>query len=421
MSRYAFKVPDLGEGTVSSEIVAWRVKVGDLVDEDQPLVEMSTEKAVVEVPAPVAGRVLSLTGQPGDVIAVGAELAVFETDAAAPPAAAVSDAPLPAAAPVHPPAAVSAQATAAPPRLVAVPDAGPERGTRIMASPATRRRAREAGSNLAAVAGSGPGGRIERRDLEAMLSPAAAAAPASAPATRRAARSGTEEIKIIGVRRVIAQRMSEAKRNIPHFSYVEEIDVTELERLRSYLNSRAPAGSLALTYLPFIALALTRVLEAFPQCNALYDAERNVLVRHHAIHLGIATQTPDGLKVPVLKHAEAQTLRQIATEIRRLSEAARSGKATRAELGGSTITLTSLGKLGGIASTPVINSPEVAIVGVNRAAERPVVVDGEIVVRRIMNLSSSFDHRFVDGFDAAAMIQLLKERLEQPATIFIDE
>ena len=221
------------------------------------------------------------------------------------------------------------------------------------------------------------------------------------------------------MRRVIATRMSEAKRNIPHFSYVEEIDVTALEALRAHLNSRAARGTDGYTYLPFVVAALTRVLETFPQCNASYDAERNVIVRHHGIHVGIATQTPDGLKVPVVRHAESRSLGELAAEIRRVTEAARSGSATRAELTGSTITVTSLGRLGGIASTPVINSPEVAIIGINKAVERPMVVGGAIAVRRMMNLSSSFDHRFVDGFDAAAMIQALKERLEYPATIFI--
>jgi 2-oxoisovalerate dehydrogenase E2 component (dihydrolipoyl transacylase) len=237
----------------------------------------------------------------------------------------------------------------------------------------------------------------------------------------RSARSGTEEIKVIGVRRVIAERLSAAKRNIPHFTYVEEVDVTELEALRQYLNSRQPKGAPSFTYLPFLVAALTRVLEGFPQCNAIYDAERNLIVRHAAVHVGVATQTPDGLKVPVVRNAEARSLADLASEIRRVSEAARSNKATRDELVGSTITVTSLGRLGGIASTPVINAPEVAIIGVNKAVERPVVVNGAIVVRRIMNLSSSFDHRFVDGFDAAAMIQALKERLEHPATIFIQD
>ena len=410
MSRYVFKVPDLGEGTVASEIVAWHVKVGDLVAEDAPLVEMSTEKAVVEVPSPVGGRIVSLAGEPGDTVAVGGELVVFETEAAA--AAPTPAAPAPVAATAAPAAAPAAATNGA-----AAPAAS---GVRIMASPATRRRAREAGVDLAAVAGSGPGGRIARADLDAVLS-AQPATTAAAPAVGRAMRSGTEEIKVIGVRRVIATRMSEAKRNIPHFSYVEEIDVTALEALRAHLNARAPKGTASLTYLPFVLAALTRVLESFPQCNAHYDSERNVIIRHHAVHVGIATQTPDGLKVPVVKHAESRSLRDLGLEIRRVSEAARTGKATRAELGGSTITVTSLGKLGGIASTPVINSPEVAIIGINKAVERPMIVDGAIAVRRMMNLSSSFDHRFVDGFDAAAMIQALKDRLEFPATIFIDD
>ncbi len=413
MSRYVFKVPDLGEGTVASEIVAWRVAVGDVIAEDAPLVEMSTEKAVVEVPSPVGGRIVSLGGTPGDTIAVGAELVVFETDAGA-PAATAAPVPIAVAAP-SPPANLTVVANG---NGAAAPAAG-----RIMASPATRRRAREAGINLAAVPGSGPGGRIARADLDAVLSgqPAAPVAAARSAGTRRVARSGTEEIKVIGVRRVIATRMSEAKRNIPHFSYVEEIDVTALEALRAHLNAKAPKGSPSLTYLPFVVAALTRVLEDFPQCNALYDAERNTIVRHHAVNVGIATQTPDGLKVPVVRNAESLSLNALAAEIRRVSDAARTGKATRGELGGSTITVTSLGKLGGIASTPVINSPEVAIVGINKAVERPMIVNGAIAVRRIMNLSSSFDHRFVDGFDAAAMIQALKERLEFPATIFIDE
>jgi len=224
---------------------------------------------------------------------------------------------------------------------------------------------------------------------------------------------------VIGVRRLIAERMSEAKRNIPHFAYVEEVDVTELDALRQHLNSGLQKGEPSLTYLPLVILALVRVLDSFPQCNVLYDAARGVLVRHRAVHVGVATQTPDGLKVPVVRNAQALDLWELAAQIRRVSERARSNKATREELMGSTITVTSLGKLGGIASTPVINAPEVAIVGLNKAVERPVVRQGAVVVRRIMNLSSSFDHRFVDGYDAAAMIQALKDLLEHPATIFI--
>ena len=426
MTRYVFKMPDLGEGTVEAEIVAWHVKVGDQVTEDQVMAEVMTEKAAVEVPAPVTGRVVSLTGGPGDMVRVGAELVVFETEGgvdvefpvAAPPPPARA-----AAAPVEPvPAAAPA------PALARAEEGGRAAGEvakhgRIMASPASRRRAREAGIDLGQVHGSGPGGRITRQDLDAALSDTAPAARGPAPAPRRSAglakRTGTEEIKVIGVRRVIANRMTDAKRNIPHFAYVEEVDVTELESLREHLNGKAPAGTPSLTYLPFLVAALARVLEDYPQCNALYDAERNVLVRHRGVHLGVATQTPDGLKVPVVRHAEARSLWDLADEIRRVSEAARTGKASREELSGSTITVTSLGRLGGIVSTPIINAPEMAIIGVNKAIDRPVVTGGAIVVRRIMNLSSSFDHRFVDGYDAAAMVQALKDMLEHPATIFM--
>jgi len=283
-----------------------------------------------------------------------------------------------------------------------------------MTSPANRRRAREAGIDLATVVGSGPGGRILRDDLAAAPRPAAQSVPARADVSAE-----TSEIKIIGLRRLIAERMSEAKRNIPHFAYVEEVDVTELESLREHLNRALPPEAASLSYLPLVVMALTRVLESFPQCNVLYDAARGVLVRHRAVHVGIATQTPDGLKVPVVRNAQSLGLWDLAAEIRRLAERARSNKATREELVGSTITVTSLGKLGGIASTPIINAPEVAIIGLNKAIERPVVHHGAVAVRRIMNLSSSFDHRFVDGYDAAAMIQALKQLLEHPATIFI--
>ena len=420
MSRYVFKLPDLGEGTVEAEIVNWRVKPGDTVAEDDVVVELMTEKAAVEVPAPVGGRVLSTSGSPGDMVPVGAELIVLETQ----PDAAAQATPAPAA--KSAPAsggggngAADVQATAA-----------AARAGRVATSPAIRRRAHEAGIDLRQIAGSGPNGRIVPKDLEAYVAHRAPqptplrAAPKAVPAGRaseaRLAPSGaTEEIKVIGLRRVIAQRLSEAKRNIPHFAYVEELDVTELEALRRYLNGALAPGAPALSYLPFLALALVRVLQDFPQCNAHYDAERGVIVRHRSVHLGVATQTADGLKVPVVHDAQALTLWDLAAEMRRVSEAARTNKAKREELTGSTITITSLGKLGGIASTPIINAPEVAIIGVNRALERPVVVDGAIAIRRTMNLSSSFDHRFVDGYDAAAMIQALKERLEHPATIFI--
>jgi 2-oxoisovalerate dehydrogenase E2 component (dihydrolipoyl transacylase) len=434
LSEYTFKMPDLGEGTVEAEIVAWHTEPGATVAEDQIIVEVMTDKAAVEVPAPVSGRVVSIRGAPGDKIAVGSPLIVFETatGATGATAAAASSAagPAPAAstAPVAPTApAVSARAAPA--------------GGRIMTSPANRRRAREAGIDLATVAGSGPGGRIVREDLKAAGAartdgadggadgrqqvaaagdtvrtqglPRAAARSAQAPAGE------TSEIKVIGVRRLIAERMSEAKRNIPHFAYVEEVDVTELEALRQHLNSKLAKGEPSFTYLPLVILALVRTLESFPQCNVLYDAARGVLVRHRAVHVGVATQTPDGLKVPVVRNAQAMSLKEVAAETRRVTERARANQATREELQGSTITVTSLGKLGGIASTPIINAPEVAIIGLNKAVDRPVVHHGAVAVRRIMNLSSSFDHRFVDGYDAAAMIQALKELLEHPAMIFI--
>ena len=409
MTRFVMRVPDLGEGSVSAEVIAWKVTAGDTVREDAPLVELSTDKAVVEVPSPVSGLVVSVSGKPGDTLAVGSELAVFEVEGA------LEGAGVPSAAPSARPASPAPSARPAPtapaaPRVAAAAPASATQETpllpaRVMASPATRRRAAEIGLDLARVQGTGPGGRIVEADLE------------------RAQRGtpGITEIPVIGVRRVIAQRMAEAKRNAPHFAYVEEVDVTDLEALRVRLNiARKAAGGESLTYLPFIARALAAALAGFPQCNAHYDAARNVLLRHAAVHLGIATQTPDGLKVPVVRDVARRGLDDLATEIRRVTEAARSGRARREELGGSTITLTSLGKLGGIVSTPILNAPEVAIIGINKAVERVVVHHGEIAIRRIMNLSSSFDHRFVDGYDAAALVQALKARLETPQDIFGD-
>jgi 2-oxoisovalerate dehydrogenase E2 component (dihydrolipoyl transacylase) len=437
MSRYVFKMPDLGEGTVSAEVVAWHVKPGDLVQEDQVMCEVMTEKAAVEMPSPVTGRIVSISGQPGDMVAVGSELVVFDTDATS---AAAGDAPAaktpapPPPVPLTPPVqnhsrrATDVAPTKQPTERQAAAaaangsaDAGTQR--RVMASPASRRRAAEAGLDLSTITGTGLAGRIEPGDIDsALASGAARHAPPSmnarANATREA-RNGTEEVKIIGLRRVIAERLTESARSIPQYSYVEEVDVTRLEALRKHLNDRRPPAAPPLTFLPFIVSALARVLEKFPQCNALYDSARGVLVKHKAVHVGIATQTPQGLKVPVVRNAESRSLHDLAAEIRRVSEAARANKSPREELTGSTITVTSLGKLGGIASTPMINMPEVSIIGINKAIERAVVVDGQITVRLMMNLSSSFDHRFVDGYDCACMIQALKDLLEQPATIFI--
>ena len=406
MTRFVMRVPDLGEGSVSAEVIAWKVAAGDTVREDAPLVELSTDKAVVEVPSPVSGVVVAVSGKPGDTLAVGSELAVFEVEGALEgqgvPSAAPSARPTPPAltapparsVPAAPPVAAASLAPATQDSLLPA---------RVMASPATRRRAAETGLDLARVQGTGPGGRIVEADLER--------AQHGTP--------GITEIPVIGVRRVIAQRMSDSKRNAPHFAYVEEVDVTDLEALRGRLNTvRKASGGESLTYLPFIARALAAALAGFPQCNAHYDAARNVLLRHAAVHLGIATQTPDGLKVPVVRDVARRDLDDLTTEIRRVTEAARSGRARREELSGSTITLTSLGKLGGIVSTPILNAPEVAIIGINKAVERVVVHHGEIAIRRIMNLSSSFDHRFVDGHDAAALIQALKARIETPQDIF---
>jgi 2-oxoisovalerate dehydrogenase E2 component (dihydrolipoyl transacylase) len=412
MSEYIFKLPDLGEGTVESEIAEWFIAVGDQVNEEDVVGTMMTDKAAVELSSPVTGKVVKLAGEPGDIVAVGAPLVVFETDAA----------PAEAAVPAGPERETASAEAAAPAAPEPAPEPEPEEGTlerkRVMTSPAVRRRAKELGIDLSVVPGSGPGGRITRTDFDqyvrrqaaAGTRPRAPAAPVVAPTT---------EVKVIGVRRIIAERMSEAKREIPHFAYVEEIDITELEALRQHLNRQRSESSERLTLLPFLGLALLRALRDFPQCNTTYDKARNVLVRHGAVHLGIATQTPDGLKVPVVRDAHGLSMDDLAAEIRRVSQAAKDNSAKKEELSGSTITITSLGKLGGIVSTPVINQPEVAIIGVNRAVERPVVVNGQVAVRLMMNLSSSFDHRFVDGYDAAAMIQGIKEMLEHPATIFL--
>jgi 2-oxoisovalerate dehydrogenase E2 component (dihydrolipoyl transacylase) len=413
MSEYIFKLPDLGEGTVESEIAEWFIAVGDQVNEEDVVGTMMTDKAAVELSSPVSGKVIKLAGEPGDIVAVGAPLVIFETDAAPAeePVAAKAE-----------PQAVAVPATA-PAEPEPEPDAEPGEATldrkRVMTSPAIRRRAKELGVELSIVPGSGPGGRITRTDFDQYVKRQAVAG--TRPLARAAATPAapTTEVKVIGLRRIIAERLSEAKREIPHFAYVEEIDITELEALRQHLNDKRREPSERLTLLPFLGLALIRALRDFPQCNTTYDKNRNVLLRHGAVHLGVATQTPDGLKVPVVRNAQAHSMDELAAEIRRVSQAAKDNSAKKEELSGSTITITSLGKLGGIVSTPVINQPEVAIIGVNRAVERPVVVNGQVAVRLMMNLSSSFDHRFVDGYDAAAMVQSIKEMLDHPATIFL--
>ena len=414
MSEYEFKLPDLGEGMVESEIGEWFIKVGDQVTEEDLVCTMMTDKAAVELSSPVSGKVIKLAGEPGDIVAVGAAVVVFETDANV----AVADT-----TPATPPSEPAGGPSGPKKPAVDIEEAAPLKG-RVATSPAVRRRAKEAGIDLHNVPGTGAGGRITRKDFEAYVGTAGAPHGRETSTTDRGHgplqhRPETKEIKVIGLRRIIAERMATATREIPHFTYVEEIDITELEALRKHLNSKNVDPAQRLTPLPFLGLALIRALREFPQCNATYDKDRNVLIQHGPVHVGVATQTNDGLKVPVVHNADALSLQQFASEIRRVSEAARNNSITRNELSGSTITITSLGKLGGIVSTPVINQPEVGIIGVNRAVERPVVINGQVDIRLMMNLSSSFDHRFVDGYDAAAMIQRIREMLEHPAMIFL--
>ena len=393
MARYVFRLPDVGEGIAEAEIVEWHVAVGDVIAEDDALVDVMTDKATVELTSPVAGRVTAIAGGEGDDVAVGSDLVVLETDAEAP---------------AEEPAAPSAEVVVAPPAPTRPAPAAP---AKPLASPATRRRAKDQGVDLASVKGSGPDGRVVGADLDQSPAPAA-----RAPLARR---EGVEDVKVLGLRRRIAERLSNSKRRIPHFAYVEEIDVTELEGLRAHLNATRAEGRPSLSLPPFLIQALVQVLPDFPQVNALFDDEAGVVHRHAAVHAGIAVQTKDGLIVPVIRNAEARDLWDLAAEIARLAAAVRDGKAAREELTGSTITVTSLGALGGIATTPIINAPEVAIIGPNRIVERPVVRDGQITVRKMMNLSSSFDHRVVDGYDAAAFIQAVKVKLEHPALLFM--
>jgi 2-oxoisovalerate dehydrogenase E2 component (dihydrolipoyl transacylase) len=407
VAQFNFKLPDVGEGTAEAEISGWRVNIGDRVEEDQPLVDMMTEKATVELTSPVAGIVQSISGKAGEMAAVGSVLVVLETFDSADAA----NSPEPKVAPRETPRSI-------PEPQNRTPACATQRtAVRPSASPAVRRRAEELGIKLQFVRGSGPGGRIVQADLDAHLDGGAMTAGSAQSAY--APRSGVEEVPVIGLRRQIAERMQLAKRQIPHFTYVEEIDVTELENLRAHLNATRAAGRPKLTLLPFLMRALVRALPEFPQINATYDDEAGVVRRSAPVHVGMAVQTPKGLLVAVIKHAEARDVWDCASEVSRLATVAKDGKATREELTGSTITLTSLGALGGVMATPVINRPEVAIIGPNKIVERPVVRDGQIVVRKMMNLSSSFDHRVVDGADAAEFIQRLRAVLEQPATIFI--
>ena len=418
MGSYHFKLPDIGEGIAEAEVVAWHVSVGDVVVEDQSLVDVMTDKATVDMTSPVAGVVTAIHGTIGTMLPVGSVLVELAVEGAGNVAESASQAI------VAPPAPLPAVEAASSPPPAPVPSARPTRSTQLrtpgdspLASPATRRRAFELGVPLQFVSGSGSGGRIEAHDLDAYLASGQLDGVAD---DRYAARLGGTDTHIVGLRRKIAERMQETKRRVPHITYVEDVDVTELEALRLDLNSHRTGDEPKLTILPFLIRALVRVLPEFAQVNAHYDDDANVLHAIDGVHLGVATQTPGGLMVPVIRHAETHDLWALAREITRLSEAARDGTATREELAGSTITITSLGPLGGVTTTPIINRPEVAIIGPNKIVERPVLQNGLVSIRKVMNLSSSFDHRIVDGYDAARFIQAVKRLIEHPALIFMD-
>ena len=421
METYSFKLPDLGEGIVESEISAWHVQPGDQVQEDQLIAEVMTDKAVVEITAPVTGTVVALAGKAGDVLKVGRELIRFE---------------------VQGPGNLSAE-SGLDPKLAPEPESEPKpepkptvtitrsSGTftgikssasvtdnsvalphrRVLTSPSLRRQAREANIDLSLVPGSGPEGRITQEDMDAYLS--------ATRSSKSPKRHGSRSIHIQGLRRVIARKIQQSAQQIPHYSYIEEVDVTQLEALRRHLNDQRSGEQAKLTVLPFIMHALSRLLPDFPHCNAHYHGSKDLLVQHEPVNIGIATMTEAGLMVPVVRHCESLDLWQAAAEISRLSQTARSRKAGKDELSGSTISITSLGALGGIATTPIINAPETAIIGVNKIQERVMVKEGRFVIRKMMNLSSSFDHRIVDGFDGAQLVQKLKALLEHPGAAFV--
>ncbi len=424
MTILPVKLPDVGEGVTEAELAEWHVKVGDIIKEDDVIAAVMTDKATVEIPSLYDGKVTWIGGEIGDILPVGSDLIRIETEAEGP-----LDAPVDA-----PPAAPVARAVETPARpspakgnTPAVKGSKPVQtdgapraeGESPLASPSVRARARDAGIDLRQVAGSGPAGRITHDDLDAVFDQ-----PQQPPGHRRPSgrvrRVGTEEIKVVGLRRKIAQRMALANTRIPHITIVEEVDVTALEELRAKLN--ASRGDKAkLTVLPFVTATLSKALLDHPEMNAHYLDDEGVILRHAGVHAGMATMTETGLVVPVLRNAEALGLFETAAEIARLSEAARTGKAVREELTGSTITITSLGPLGAIATTPIINHPEVAILGINKMATRPMWDGTQFVPRKMMNISASFDHRVIDGWDAAVFVQRLKTLLETPAMIFLEE
>ena len=428
MAKYDFKLPDIGEGVVEGEVVTWHVSVGDSVSEDDPIVDVMTDKATVTIPSPTDGTVLSLNGEVGDMIAVGSVLIEFDTDGT------VSETPNDAEEPEvveeeepeeeeKPPTKVEKKAEVKAPEISKpierpAPEIPVSSSKTVLASPAVRRRARESGIDLSSLNGSGPAGRIRHADIDAFVAGGGAimGAPPVAYSTKR---NGISEVKIVGLRRKISEQMVKSAFSIPHFSYFEEVDVTELEALRQALNASRGEDQPKLTYLPFIMLALAKIMPEHPECNGYFYDEEGVVHRHEAVNLGIATQTDRGLYVPVVKNVEAMDVWQAASDLIRVSGAARTGTASLDDLTGSTFTITSLGREGGLGATPIINHPEMAILGVHKARDMPVVRSGNIEVRRIMNLSSSFDHRVIDGANGASLIQHLKRMLEYPAMIIM--
>ena len=407
MGNFVFKLPDIGEGVVEGEVVQWHVSVGDSVSEDDPIVDVMTDKATVTIPSPVSGVISSLSGDVGDMIAVGSSLMEIDSEGeGGGPAAEDTEVQEPVPDPDPPKAPEPA------------PSESLSQTGRVLASPAVRKRARENDVDLSNVRGSGPAGRIRHADLDVFIA-AGGAVSGAPPMAYSLKRTEVTPVKVVGLRRKISEQMSLSKSRIPHFSYFEEVDITELENLRQILNSTRDETQPKLTYLPFIMIALAKIMPDHPECNAHFDDEAGVVNRNAAVNLGIATQTDRGLYVPVVKHVESMDIWKTASEMQRVSGSARDGSASLDELTGSTFTITSLGREGGLGATPIINHPEVAILGVHKAREMPVARNGAIVIRRIMNLSSAFDHRVVDGADGASLIQHLKRMLENPALIFM--
>ena len=425
MGNFVFKLPDIGEGVVEGEVVQWHVSVGDSVSEDDPIVDVMTDKATVTIPSPVSGVISSLSGDVGDMIAVGSSLMEIDSEGeGGGPAAEDAEVqepvpdPDPPKAPEPAPAPKAPEPAPAPKAPEPAPSESQSQTGRVLASPAVRKRARENDVDLANVRGSGPAGRIRHADLDAFIA-AGGAVSGAPPMAYSLKRTEVTPVKVVGLRRKISEQMSLSKSRIPHFSYFEEVDITELENLRQILNSTRDETQPKLTYLPFIMIALAKIMPDHPECNAHFDDEAGVVNRNAAVNLGIATQTDRGLYVPVVKHVESMDIWKTASEMQRVSGSARDGSASLDELTGSTFTITSLGREGGLGATPIINHPEVAILGVHKAREMPVARNGAIVIRRIMNLSSAFDHRVVDGADGASLIQHLKRMLENPALIFM--